>query len=116
MSICLDQNPDITFLVGRSRQIVSELAFYVKGQPHVYKYTNPQKVVDSQYDLWPGPHDRIGENGLVVLKSGKVFPEGLKDLFQSVTFMKTIKVQAGLKACREFDLYQADKLEKWPRP
>ena len=104
-----------TFLIASNRENVSAMAFYVKGNPRVYKWTNATHFIDSQYDLWKGPHDRIGDNAILVQdKNEKPHPE-LVAAFKKMTFVKTIRVKAGLSGFREFDIYKGEKLINWPR-
>ncbi len=59
--------PQSTFILTFDRQLASELAFYVPGQPKVYTWRVPEDVPKSQYDIWDGP--KIGWDALIV------FPE-----------------------------------------
>ena len=48
------------FLVATTgRTAASELAFYLPAQPRAYVWNATGQIL-SQYDVWGGPHDRIG--------------------------------------------------------
>ncbi|OAG28490.1 ArnT family glycosyltransferase [Thermodesulfatator autotrophicus] len=49
------------------RDYASELAFYLPDRPRTYTFW--QGYIKSQYDLWDGLHQRLGENAILVLSS-----------------------------------------------
>ncbi len=80
------------FLLSNRRQITSELAFYVKEQPVTYRWTGPERIVKTQYELWPGPpkHDAI-----FVTYSHEVLPNNLKTFYIDSRMLKKIHLQDG---------------------
>ena len=100
------------FVVARRRQTVSELAFYMAGHPMVYRWNGVKRRVKSQYELWPGPSDKIGWNALVIVDAHKKL-DGVDSCFKSFKFLKQIKIRLGEKRTRVFNAYWGYELEKW---
>jgi len=76
--------PDRTFLlVATGRPEASELAFYLPGQPLVSLW-NPSGSVISQYDLWPGPVDKIGWDAVIVAIPGFPIDPRLAQQFRHI--------------------------------
>ncbi len=100
------------FVFSKKRQTVSELAFYLHGNPVVYRWTQNREIVRSQYEIWQGPKDKLGWDGLFVIKSGKGLPEGIKEFFESVRFLSKITVPCGVNKERAFEVYLCKELIK----
>jgi hypothetical protein len=93
-----------TFLISYKRDYVSELAFYVQGNPSVY-LLNLSDRVESQYDLWEGFKDKVGFNALYVTKLDRNPPEIFSRAFDHVTAIKTIKIYAGNEVINSFSIF-----------
>ncbi len=104
--------PEKSFVVARRRQTVSELAFYMKCQPRVYRWNGPTRKIKSQYELWPGPVDKLGWDALVIIEADKDI-KGLDGCFSSFTFLKKIKIPLGSGRFRIFNAYLGRRLERW---
>jgi 4-amino-4-deoxy-L-arabinose transferase-like glycosyltransferase len=85
-----DRQPDPgrCFVVGSTRLTTASLAFYIPGQPRVFQMAD-QKI-DSQYDLWPGYENRIGQDAICIVDNrhpkrehGRPAPPGLNAAFRS---------------------------------
>ncbi len=105
---------DKTFFVSDSRKEVSELAFYVPGNPRVYKWPGCRPQIRSQYEIWPGPLNKKGWNALVVLKAEDRFPEGLKKCFETTTMLGSIEIPINKKRKRHYTFYLCKRLKTWP--
>ena len=105
---------DRTILITPDRQLTSELAFYVPGQPRVFKWRNPGGVVDSQYDIWPGPSDRMGWDALVVFPIDLKPDKDLAACFQSFNYLGELRLSRGHAGQREYELYLGRSLQHWP--
>ena len=93
-----------TFLISYKRDYVSELAFYVQGNPSVY-LLNLSGRIESQYDLWEGFEDKVGFNALYVTKLDRDPPESFARAFDSVTAIKTIKIYVGKEVINGFSIF-----------
>lgn len=102
------------FLTSPSRQVVSELAFYLPGQPQVYMWSSESRV-QSQYDLWAPPDLGKKRNGLVVLEGETPPPAGLRRSFASFEKIKEVDVSLGPGGTRRFALYLGHSITAWPR-
>ena len=102
------------FLASPSRQVVSELAFYLPGQPQVYMWSS-QSRVQSQYDLWPSPDLENKRDGLVVFEDGALPPASLRNSFASLEKVEDIEVPLGPGGTRRFSVYLGRSLTAWPR-
>lgn len=103
-----------TFLVTTERQLASELAFYVPGQPRIFKWKEPQNVISSQYDIWPGPSDKTGWDALIVLPVDQELSPGLAACFQFSKYLGGLKLSRGQGGQREYKLYVGHSLRNWP--
>jgi hypothetical protein len=104
--------PERTLLIAERRKLASELAFYVDGHPIAYMFPKPR--VSSQYDLWDGPGDAIGWDGLFAIESGKDLTETLARAFESVEPWKTIEIPTARGRTYAVNLFLARGLRQWP--
>ncbi len=105
---------DKTIIVARRRQTVSELAFYMKDHPVVYRWNGFERRIKSQYELWPGPVDKMGWDALVVVAANKKL-DGLERCFHSFSLLKQINIDLGGTRKRIFNVYLGQGLSKWAR-
>lgn len=112
----LDSQPQKgrTLLIATERQLASELAFYVPGQPRIFKWKEPLDPISSQYDIWPGPFDKIGCDALVVLPVDQKLPPDLAACFRSFDYLGGLKLSRGQGGQREYNLYAGYSLHHWP--
>ncbi|SPF49922.1 conserved membrane hypothetical protein [Syntrophobacter sp. SbD1] len=103
-------HPQSTFILTNNRQLTSELAFYVPGQPKVYNWRNPG-APENQYDMWEGP--KIGWDALIILPAGdSSAPAAISSCFQAVNRLGNISSGAG--GAHRYSLYLGTSLKKWP--
>ncbi len=109
--------PKKTFILARKRQTVSELAFYVPGNPRVYRWHHEggNKAVTSQYEIWGPPTDKIGWDCLFVAKGKRNPPEALVKSFEKMTMAGTIRIPLGNGRSRYFRVYYLGNLIRWPK-
>jgi hypothetical protein len=67
----------------------------------------------SQYEIWPGAEERIGDDGLI-LGSGSV-PAPVAACFASLEKLGKIEVPLGKKT-RAYDVFLGRGLKSWPPP
>jgi len=110
-------HPEQTFLLAMKRQEVSELAFYVPGQPQVYRWAGGDKEVKTQYELWPGPQDKRGWSGLILLEgpeAKQALPDDLTKAFASVRSVGELHIPLGPGGQKTYTVFQGQSLQKWP--
>lgn len=64
----LDQVPrkGETFVMALGhRYHAAQMAFYMPSHPRLYRW-EPSGTVQSQYEIWPGPEERIGQDALIL--------------------------------------------------
>jgi len=108
--------PDRTFVITLKRQTASELAFYLPGQPVVYRWRQPGSRVKSQYELWPGPGGKMGWDALIVIGKGRRLPKMLQACFREVRPMAPIEISMGNGEFRRYRLWHGIDLKDWPTP
>jgi len=101
-------DPQRTFIYTLGhRYTTSQLAFFTPGHPPVYRWTNPG-VIESQYELWPGPQQHDGWSGLVVIPGPNAgLPPALRRRFRKVDPPLTIRIPTGRKRHREYTIHPA---------
>jgi 4-amino-4-deoxy-L-arabinose transferase-like glycosyltransferase len=114
--------PDRTFVIAGRRQIVAEMAFYLPGQPLLFRW-NDKDYIDNQYDWWPGPADRIGWDALLVFKdkSGPSRPHPgpppeLAERFASVRELGRVDLSKRFGRKRRYVIHLAESLQSWSSP
>jgi 4-amino-4-deoxy-L-arabinose transferase-like glycosyltransferase len=103
--------PQSTFIMTFDRQLASELAFYVPGQPGVYAWRIPGGVPKCQYDIWDGP--KIGWDALIVVEGTDSLPAAaISGYFQAVGQLGY--ASSGAEGRRDYSLYLGTSLKNWP--
>ena len=74
------------FIFSNSYQVVSELAFYMEGNPVTYNINIGRRM--TQYDLWPGIEGREGQSGLFVTMSDRKFSMKVREAFDNCRVRK----------------------------
>jgi 4-amino-4-deoxy-L-arabinose transferase-like glycosyltransferase len=113
----LDLVPDKenTFVMALGhRYHAAEMAFYMPSHPRVYRW-EPSDIVQSQYEIWPGPEERIGFDALILdptpgeaLLQNPVFTTA----FEKLEYRGNIRIPLG-KEAREFSVYLGRNLKSW---
>ena len=113
----LDQvpQPENTFVMALGhRYHAAEMAFYMPSHPRLYRW-EPSNTVQSQYEIWPGPEERIGSDALILepgpvaaLLQNKLFTTA----FEKLEYRGKIHIPLG-KEAREFSVYLGDSLKQW---
>lgn len=104
--------PEKTFMLAiNNRQLASELAFYMPGQPRVYNWRAHGGLPENQYDIWDGP--QTGWDALLVLPGAdSTLPAALTGCFREV---KKIDSQSPGSGPRLYSFYLGTCITKWPR-
>lgn len=108
-------DPENTFVMALGhRYHAAEMAFYMPSHPRVYRW-EPTGTVQSQYEIWPGPEERIGSDALI-LEPGPVAAllknEIFTAAFERLEYRGNIRIPLG-KEVREFHVFLGHKLKHW---
>ncbi|HCN29376.1 MAG TPA: hypothetical protein DIT64_11610 [Verrucomicrobiales bacterium] len=111
-------NPRRAFvLVAGYRYDAAQLAFHMPQQPRVYRWSKTADV-ESQYEVWPGPEERLGDDALI-FQPGKEAPAELKAplraCFENAERLGRIETPLGGGHVRYFDVFLARNLLTWTR-
>ncbi|MGE9293639.1 MAG: ArnT family glycosyltransferase [Puniceicoccales bacterium] len=100
-------------IAGGHRHTAAELAFYLPGQPRVYRWF-PYERVESQYEIWGGPKDAHGKNALI-LWPGEVetLPEDINAAFAQTKRLGDFTVQPGTKNAKGFTAFAGNDFKQW---
>ena len=109
------KNPDKVFVMSELYDMTAALAFYVPGQPRTYCAWIDRRM--NQYDLWPGPEDKIGWDCVYVLKKYKEGPDKeLVKMFKRISPPIHFQTTFRGKPARKFTIYLCyDYNGYWPK-
>jgi 4-amino-4-deoxy-L-arabinose transferase-like glycosyltransferase len=94
------------------RNVASEMAFYLPGQPRVYRYEEDGAIV-TQYELWPGPQaDYQGRDALIVSEVQHPPPPEIKNAFRDFRWLA--EVPNPKFGAPPYELYAGAGLQQWP--
>lgn len=105
--------PDKVFFVADHRQTVAELAFYLPDQPRVYIWNEKDELVNSQYDLWPGPEDKKNWDAVILFDVRHPPSEKLTSCFGNFSEKEPLDIRLGKKFGRRFTVYIGKDLQDW---
>jgi len=102
-----------TFVVALGhRYLASQLAFYLPDHPKVYRFEESGNVI-SQYEVWPGPYDFIGNNAFIIGEgSAQDIPAKLKNSFARFNFVAEVANPNNAKS--PYKMYLGENLLAWP--
>jgi len=111
--------PANTFVLATGyRYDAAQLAFSMPQHPRTYRWERSGQVL-SQYEVWPGPEERLGDDALIFKsadeKAGGLFPAVAKH-FEKIESMGRIEVKLGEGNMRYFDVFLGHKLLSWDKP
>lgn len=107
--------PQQTFILGMGRKHSSESAFYVPGNPITYRWPGDQLVVSTQYELWPGPLDKMGWDALIIDDTGQILPQSLYDAFERIIEIGQEEFSTQGSVPRRMTYYRGEGLKSWPQ-
>jgi len=111
--------PDATFIVVLGhRYNASTMAHYMPQRPRVYRY-QPDGIAHSQYEVWPGPEDQVGNDALIINTSREKLPyRAIREAFHffDTTPLGKAEIDIGNGHLRTFNAYLARDLKAWPTP
>ena len=106
--------PDETFVISSSRKYPAEVAFYAPGHPITYKWPGNPPRVNSQYELWPGPVDKLGWDALILENAENDVPKNLAEIFENVVDLGEQQIPIGAAGKRKYHLWRGENLLSWP--
>lgn len=96
------------------RYTAAQFAFYMPQHPRTYRW-EPSGVPMSQYEVWPGPEERIGDDALIIYP-GTATPAPLiapiAERFEKIEPLGRIEVPLGA-VNRSFDVFLGRNLLNW---
>jgi 4-amino-4-deoxy-L-arabinose transferase-like glycosyltransferase len=104
-----------TFILAHRRQEAAELAFYTPGRPRTFQWRWVPGRNESQYDIWPGPHDKKGRDALVVWPALRPVPADLMAAFRSFRLLTTVLRPGQPPGRGRYAVYLGRGLIAWPR-
>lgn len=109
------KDPSKVFIMSEHYDMTAALAFYVPGQPRTYCAWIDRRM--NQYDLWPGPEDKVGWDCVYVMKKFKGAPDHkLTEMFKRISPPIHIQTTFRGKPARKFTIYLCyDYNGYWPK-
>lgn len=96
---------DRVFIFSELYDMTAALSFYVPGQPNVYcAWVNDRRM--NQYDIWPGPTDKVGWDALFVRKYiNKRTYDDIEKMFDRISPPIHIRTTSRGMPAREFTIF-----------
>ncbi|MFW5837115.1 MAG: ArnT family glycosyltransferase [Desulfovibrionaceae bacterium] len=96
-------DPDQVFVFTSNYDLTAALAFYVPGQPRTYCAWVNRRM--SQYDLWPGPTDKVGWDAVYVQRRYRTMVEPVVErMFERLSPPIHIQTEHRGQPARKFTL------------
>lgn len=110
--------PSRTVIVTHGhRYHASHLAFYLPGQPKVYRWESRDQIA-SQYELWPDPvsDGKEGWDALVIVPDkGRKVPNRFQGAFDAFEPMGEFVASVSPDYERHYSVYLGQNLRSWPK-
>ena len=112
-------NPEKTFVVVMGhRYHAARMAFYMPQQPRVFRWQK-DGLIESQYEVWPGPADKKGWDALILYpaaESGvkRELASSLRKSFASTSKMGDVEVNIGKGSVHSYQVFLGSSLIAWP--
>ena len=101
-----DQRPIAPFVLSDRYQISSELAFYLRGQPHTYNVNLGRRL--NQYDLWDGLPTLVGHDAVFVQPDSVELPQALQAIFHQCDEGQPVIIEELGRELKRFYLFQCE--------
>jgi 4-amino-4-deoxy-L-arabinose transferase-like glycosyltransferase len=102
-------------IAATGRGPVSALAYYLPGQPRVYRW-NGTGVIESQHEVWGGVHGHAGASATLVTHGGVDLPAELVAAFESVTRGERVATALGGPRVLSLQVWHGHGFRRWPEP
>ncbi len=98
------------------RFLTSEMAFYLDGNPRVYRFSPEPDILRSQHDLWANPSVLTGQDAIIVVQGPPAnLPEAMRDYFENLEILEIIENPERRKKWRTLSLFHGSNLQYWPQ-
>ena len=111
--VFLDQvpRPAHTFVMALGhRYNAAQMAFSMPQNPRLYRYESSGHPM-SQYEIWPGAEERLGDDGLI-FSPGAVLPPAVVACFENVERQGRVEGALGAKT-RVYEVFLGKRLKSW---
>src|SRR5262249_2773702 len=88
-------------------------AYYLPDRPRVYRW-NHGEFIDSQHDIWGGPHDATGRDAIIVTEGKSNTPKPLAVSFVHLKELDPVTVSIGRQKSRKYRVWHGRQLLTWP--
>jgi hypothetical protein len=102
-------------IAATGRGPVSALAYYLPGQPRVYRW-NRTGVIESQHEVWGGIEGHSGADALLVTHGGVELPSELARAFNHVERGSEVVCRLGPSRTQSLQLWHGRGFRGWPEP
>ncbi len=106
--------PEQTIVISPLRNYPAEVAFYSPGNPITYKWPGNPPRISSQYELWPGPVDKLGWDALILHDADSPLPNDLVNIFENVVPLGEKSIPTGAAGERRYHMWRGENLLSWP--
>lgn len=112
--------PEQTFVLTPGyRYDAAQLAFNMPQHPRVYRWEGSGQVM-SQYEVWPGPEECLGQDALILApgvaeQPARPLAPVIADCFERCEILGRIEVPLG-DSKRVFNVYLGHRLLRWESP
>jgi len=104
--------PANTFVMALGhRYSAAQMAFNMPQHPRTYRY-EPSGHPMSQYEIWPGAEERIGDDALII--SSGALPKAVSECFEKIEPMGRVDVPLG-EVKRVYEVFLGHQLKTWKR-
>jgi hypothetical protein len=108
--------PEDTFVLTVGyRYDAAQLAFHMPQRPRVYRWEASGNVM-SQYEVWPGPEERLGDDALIFAlgnEEARPLAGVVAKHFERVEALGKVRVKLARDHQRIFDVYLGHNLRTW---
>ncbi|HYF37893.1 MAG TPA: hypothetical protein VD994_21500, partial [Prosthecobacter sp.] len=109
-------NPEKTFVLTLGyRYDAAQFAFHMPQHPRVYRWEASGHVM-SQYEVWAGPEERLGDDSLIFAlgnEAERPLASVVARHFESVQPLGKVRVKLARDHQRIFDVYLGRNLRSW---
>ena len=104
--------PGNTFVMALGhRYSAAQMAFNMPQHPHTYRY-EPSGHPMSQYEIWPGAEERLGDDALIFSQSA--VPKAVSDAFDKIEPFGKVEVPLG-DTTRVYQVFLGHRLQTWKK-
>ena len=104
--------PERTFVMALGhRYSAAQMAFNMPQHPRTYRY-EPSGHPMSQYEIWPGAEERLGDDALIFTQSA--LPKLVSDCFEKIEAFGKVEVPLGDTA-RVYQVFLGHRLQTWKK-